>query len=46
MGVAERGRMLTGSDQAREMSHVDEEQRADLVADRAETGEIEMTGIG
>ena len=38
--------MLARGDQAGEMRHVDEQQRADLVADRAESGEIEMPRIG
>ena len=38
--------MLARGDQPGEMRHVDQEQRADLVADRAEAGEIEMPRIG
>ena len=46
MGMAERRRMLARRDQPGEMRHVDEQQRADLVADRAEAGEIEVARIG
>ena len=38
--------MLARRDQPGEMRHVDEQQRADLVADRAEAGEVEVPGIG
>ena len=46
MGVAERGRVLARRDQPGEMRHVDEQHRADLVADRAEAGEIEVARVG
>ena len=38
--------MLARGDQAREMGHVDEEDRADLIADLAEASEVEVTRIG
>ena len=41
MRMAEGSRMLARCDEPREMSHVDQEQRADLVADLPESGEIE-----
>ena len=46
MGVAERGRVLARGDQPGEMRHVDQQQRAHLVGDCAEAGEIEMARIG
>ncbi len=45
MRVAKRGRVLPCSDQAGEMRHVDEKQRFDFVADRAESREVEMSRI-
>ena len=41
MGMAERGGVHARRDEAREMGHVDHEQRADLVGDGAEAGEID-----
>ena len=46
VGVAEGRWMLARGDQPREMRHVDEEQGANLVADRAEAREVEMARIG
>ncbi len=46
MGVAERRRMFARRDQPGKMRHVDEQQSADLVADRAKAGEVELPRIG
>ena len=38
--------MLAGGDEAREVSHVDHQQRADRVGDLPEAGEVELARIG
>src|SRR6059036_3445039 len=44
--MTERRRMFARGDQPGEMGHVDEQQGSDLVANRAEAGEIEVARIG
>ena len=46
VGVRHRRRVEVRGDQAREVRHVDHEQRADLVGDLAEAGEVELAGVG
>src|SRR4051794_14856631 len=46
MGVAERGGVLARRNEPSEMRHVDEQQRTNLIANRAEAGEVEMARVG
>src|ERR1700722_16173303 len=44
--VGERVGVKAGGDKSREVSHVDHQQRPNLVGDLAEAGEVELAGIG
>ena len=46
VGMRERARNETGSDEAGEVRHVDEEVRADFIGDGAERREIDLARIG
>ena len=41
-----RARVQAGGDQPGEVGHVDQQQRADLVGDLAERGEVELARVG
>ena len=45
MGVTERGGVLSGCDEPCKVGHVDQEKRADLVANHSESRKIEMARI-
>ena len=46
VGVRHRARVQAGGDEAREVGHVDHQQRADLVGDLAEAREVELARVG
>ena len=46
VGVRHRVRVQAGGDESGEVRHVDPQQRPDLVGDRAEALEVQLTGVG